>query len=281
MGKLLRLRQGVLLAGTDGKRQLELLAASLSTMMVLFRAVCACTARGRQRQRRARATRAATLAGFDAAPFARAVRPPPGRRSRSGGRATDRGLPRLLGAQYLAGYRQLKPILATPPHPRSGISNDTSLARTPASARRSPAAATTRSRRTTSSNAAQGQIEVQLQRRADLDPESRRDGEGIREAGARRVRRGGARARRRAWRRPEQGSRADGQRQRDDDRRARPAARGVRGVSAAQERPGIPQAAGRAAARRTGSPSRARTTTARCSSTTRTSANSPRCSRRR
>jgi hypothetical protein len=38
MGKLLHLRQGVLAAGGDGKRQLELLSASKSTIMVLFRA---------------------------------------------------------------------------------------------------------------------------------------------------------------------------------------------------------------------------------------------------
>lgn len=38
MGKLLHLRQGVLAAGGDGRRQLELLAASKSTIMVLFRA---------------------------------------------------------------------------------------------------------------------------------------------------------------------------------------------------------------------------------------------------
>src|SRR5881398_2130618 len=39
MGKLLKLRQGVLAAGGDRTRQLELLRASLSTMLVLFRAV--------------------------------------------------------------------------------------------------------------------------------------------------------------------------------------------------------------------------------------------------
>ena len=39
MGKLLKLRQGVLAAGGDEKGQLELLAASLSTIMVIFRAV--------------------------------------------------------------------------------------------------------------------------------------------------------------------------------------------------------------------------------------------------
>ena len=38
MGKLIKLRQGVLAAGNDGKRQLELLAASASTIMIIFRA---------------------------------------------------------------------------------------------------------------------------------------------------------------------------------------------------------------------------------------------------
>jgi hypothetical protein len=38
MGKLLHLRQGVLAASGDGRRQLELLAATKSTVMVLFRA---------------------------------------------------------------------------------------------------------------------------------------------------------------------------------------------------------------------------------------------------
>ena len=39
MGKLLQLRQGILAAGGDRKRLLELLEASLSTFMVIFRAV--------------------------------------------------------------------------------------------------------------------------------------------------------------------------------------------------------------------------------------------------
>ena len=39
MGKLLKLRQGVLAAGGEQKRLVELLAASLSTIMVIFRAV--------------------------------------------------------------------------------------------------------------------------------------------------------------------------------------------------------------------------------------------------
>jgi hypothetical protein len=39
MGKLLKLRQGILAAGGDPKQHVELLAASLSTIMVIFRAV--------------------------------------------------------------------------------------------------------------------------------------------------------------------------------------------------------------------------------------------------
>lgn len=38
MGKLLRLRQGVLASGNDAQRQLELLTASVSTILVIFRA---------------------------------------------------------------------------------------------------------------------------------------------------------------------------------------------------------------------------------------------------
>ena len=38
MGKLLRLRQGVLASGNDAQRQLELLSASVSTFLVIFRA---------------------------------------------------------------------------------------------------------------------------------------------------------------------------------------------------------------------------------------------------
>src|SRR4051794_33199098 len=39
MGKLLRLRQGVLASGNDQGRQLELLAASVSAIMIIFRSV--------------------------------------------------------------------------------------------------------------------------------------------------------------------------------------------------------------------------------------------------
>ena len=38
MGKLIKLRQGVLASGNDGARQVELLAASASAIMIIFRA---------------------------------------------------------------------------------------------------------------------------------------------------------------------------------------------------------------------------------------------------
>jgi hypothetical protein len=74
LGKLLHLRQGALLAGTDGKRQLELVSASLSTMMVLFRAVLRLHGEKPPADSVDVAQRVAALAGLDAAPFVRAVR---------------------------------------------------------------------------------------------------------------------------------------------------------------------------------------------------------------
>ncbi len=73
LGKVLQLRQGVLLAGTDGKRQLELIAASLGTMLVLFRAVLRLHGEKPDRDNAALVKRVAVLAGLDADPFLRAV----------------------------------------------------------------------------------------------------------------------------------------------------------------------------------------------------------------
>jgi hypothetical protein len=74
MGKLLKLRQGVLAAGGEVKAQTELLASSLSTIMVIFRAVerlhGAVPPTDYERLSRDVATRAA----FDAQPFVRVVR---------------------------------------------------------------------------------------------------------------------------------------------------------------------------------------------------------------
>ncbi len=72
MGKLLQLRQGALLAGTDVPRQLELVSASLSTILVLFRAVM--RLRGERPGADAASVigRVAALTGIDGAPFLRA-----------------------------------------------------------------------------------------------------------------------------------------------------------------------------------------------------------------
>ena len=100
MGKLLQLRQGALLAGTDGKRQVELIAASLSTMMVLFRAVLRLSGEKPDTDNAKLAQRVGTLAGFDAAPFVRAVQ------HVRGERRLDADSDTVL-AGYLAGIERL------------------------------------------------------------------------------------------------------------------------------------------------------------------------------
>jgi predicted nucleotidyltransferase len=94
MGKLLQLRQGAVLAGTDAKRRIELVAASLSTMMVLFRAVLRLHGERPEGDNAAVATRVGALAGFDATPFTRAVRHV---------RGADK-IPSAEAGQVLAGY---------------------------------------------------------------------------------------------------------------------------------------------------------------------------------
>jgi predicted nucleotidyltransferase len=105
MGKLLRLRQGALLAGTDAKRQTELVAASLSTMMVLFRAVLRLHGERPPADRVATATRVGALAGFDPAPFVRAVR-----HVHDEQRLTSAEAGQVLGG-YLTGIEQLSRYL--------------------------------------------------------------------------------------------------------------------------------------------------------------------------
>jgi hypothetical protein len=105
MGKLLQLRQGALLAGTDTKRQAELIAASLSTMMVLFRAVIRLHGEKPEGDNLSLSQRVASLAGFDATPFARAVRHVRGESKLSGGETS------ALLAGYIAGIEQLRRYL--------------------------------------------------------------------------------------------------------------------------------------------------------------------------
>ena len=105
MGKLLQLRQGALLAGTDGKRQAELIAASLSTMMVLFRAVLRLRGEKPEGDNATLAERVGAVAGFDAAPFVRAVQHVRGERKLEAGEAGTT----LAG--YIAGIKRLQRYL--------------------------------------------------------------------------------------------------------------------------------------------------------------------------
>jgi hypothetical protein len=74
MGKLIKLRQGLLAAGNDSDRQLELLAASRSTIMVIFRAFLRLHGEKPSTDNLAVTDAVARRAGFDATPFARVVR---------------------------------------------------------------------------------------------------------------------------------------------------------------------------------------------------------------
>jgi len=74
MGKVLKLRQGVLTAGGDPKRLVELLAASLSTIMVVFRAVIRLHGAVPAKDNIAVSQAVAGFGGVDATPFERVVR---------------------------------------------------------------------------------------------------------------------------------------------------------------------------------------------------------------
>ena len=74
MGKLLQFRQGVLAAGNDGRKQLTLLEASLSTLMVVFRGVSRLSGESPPIDNEALVASIAVRGGIDAAPFTRVVR---------------------------------------------------------------------------------------------------------------------------------------------------------------------------------------------------------------
>lgn len=73
MGKVLRLRQGIMQAGTDAKRQTELLRASHSTLMVIFRAVVRCFGETAPATREALIARVSEVVALDATPFVRVL----------------------------------------------------------------------------------------------------------------------------------------------------------------------------------------------------------------
>jgi len=79
LGKLLQLRQGVLAAGGVPKRQLELLEASLSTLMVVFRAVERLRGEAPSADYETLVGQVGRAAGFDPSPFVRVVRHARGR----------------------------------------------------------------------------------------------------------------------------------------------------------------------------------------------------------
>ncbi len=73
MGKVLRLRQGIMHAGTDPRQQRDLLGGSHSTLMVIFRAAVRTAGEPAPRDRAELIARTAALAGFDPAPFLRVL----------------------------------------------------------------------------------------------------------------------------------------------------------------------------------------------------------------
>jgi hypothetical protein len=101
MGKLLKLRQGVLASGGDPRRQLELLEASLSTIMVIFRAVARLQGDIPPKDNVALSQMVAGYGKFDPAAFQRVVRHVRGEQTIA---ANDVG---GIVAGYLAGMEKL------------------------------------------------------------------------------------------------------------------------------------------------------------------------------
>jgi hypothetical protein len=104
MGKLLQLRQGVLAAGGVGTQQRELLAASVSTFMVLFRALLRLSGSVPPPDNEAVARAAGAQAGFDAAPFERVVRHVRGNAPLSDGDVEPTLAAYLAGAERLVAH---------------------------------------------------------------------------------------------------------------------------------------------------------------------------------
>jgi hypothetical protein len=74
MGKLLHLRQGVLAAARDGRRQLDLLEGTKSTIMVLFRATLRLHGETPPQDSVELCRQVGRVAGLDPEPFIRVVR---------------------------------------------------------------------------------------------------------------------------------------------------------------------------------------------------------------
>jgi predicted nucleotidyltransferase len=101
MGKLLQLRQGILAAGGDQKRMVELLAASLSTFMVIFRALLRYHGESPPTDYERLVSAVAARTGLAGAPFVRVVR-----HLRGSEKIPEREVQQVL-AGYLAGAHRL------------------------------------------------------------------------------------------------------------------------------------------------------------------------------
>jgi len=104
MGKLIKLRQGVLASGNEGQRQLELLAASASTIMIIFRAFLRMHGEKPPTDNVLLSESVAKRAGFDPAPFARVVRHVRGESPISSDDASGVLAGYLRGMEQLVGY---------------------------------------------------------------------------------------------------------------------------------------------------------------------------------
>ena len=74
MGKLIKLRQGVLASGNEADRHLELLAASLSAIMIIFRAFVRLHGGTTPKDNVALVGEVARFAGLDGSPFVRVIK---------------------------------------------------------------------------------------------------------------------------------------------------------------------------------------------------------------
>jgi hypothetical protein len=74
IGKLFRLRRGILTAGGEGKKQLALLGDSVRTFLVLFRALLRAYGESPPKEAEETIARASARAGILAAPFVKAWR---------------------------------------------------------------------------------------------------------------------------------------------------------------------------------------------------------------
>jgi hypothetical protein len=109
LGKLIKLRQGVLASGGDGGRQVELLGASASAILIILRSFIRLHGSAAPKDNVAMVQEAGKLAGFDSDPFVRVVRHVRGEATLKAGDARGvldgylRGMERLVA--YLDHYQ--------------------------------------------------------------------------------------------------------------------------------------------------------------------------------